>query len=150
MHIGYEAHLYLFSIFNVIFRTFNWLTSDFKSDKREENSCCDLYWTLIFYTVYNWLGTDLCVIQQIKVSKLISLVKNISLYNFVLILERADQEAKNQFLEEIELMKAIGCHKNVVSMLGCCISSDPIFLVLEYAPYGDLQHWLRNKRLQVW
>ena len=23
VHIGYEAHLYLFSIFNVIFRTFN-------------------------------------------------------------------------------------------------------------------------------
>ena len=67
------------------------------------------------------------LIQQIKVSKLISLVKNISLYNFVLILERADQEAKNQFLEEIELMKAIGCHKNVVIMLGCCVTSGPMF-----------------------
>ena len=92
------------------------------------------------------------LIQQIKVSKLISLVKNISLYNFVLILERADQEAKNQFLEEIELMKAIGCHKNVVIMLGCCVTSGPLFLIWYWnnAPYGDLQHWLRNKRLHVW
>lgn len=61
---------------------------------------------------------------------------------------RADQEAKKQFMEEIELMKTIGSHKNILSMLGCCVSSDPIFLVLEYAPYGDLQLWLRNKRLQ--
>lgn len=80
---------------------------------------------------------------------MISLVLNISFCNFDLILERADQEARKQFMEEIELMKTIGSHKNILSMLGCCVSSDPIFLVLEYAPYGDLQLWLRNKRLQV-
>ena len=67
----------------------------------------------------------------------------------ILSLDRTDEEAKSQFLEEIELMKAIGSHKNVLSMLGCCVNSDPIFLVLEYVPYGDLQHWLRNKRIQV-
>ncbi|XP_068670007.1 uncharacterized protein [Montipora foliosa] len=60
--------------------------------------------------------------------------------------DNEDQDARNQFLEEIELMKAIGSHKNVVSMLGCCVNSEPIFLLLEYLPYGDLQHWLRNKR----
>ncbi|XP_068752084.1 proto-oncogene tyrosine-protein kinase receptor Ret-like [Montipora capricornis] len=62
--------------------------------------------------------------------------------------DNEDQDARNQFLEEIELMKAIGSHKNVVSMLGCCVNSEPIFLLLEYLPYGDLQHWLRNKRLK--
>ncbi|XP_078365914.1 uncharacterized protein LOC144650130 [Oculina patagonica] len=62
--------------------------------------------------------------------------------------DRTDEEAKSQFLDEIELMKAIGLHKNVLSMLGCWVSSDPIFLVLEYVPYGDLLHWLRNKRIQ--
>ena len=46
-------------------------------------------------------------------------------------------------------MKAIGSHRNIVSMLGCWVNSDPIFLVLEYVPYGDLLHWLRNKRMQV-
>ncbi|XP_078379543.1 uncharacterized protein LOC144662575 [Oculina patagonica] len=60
----------------------------------------------------------------------------------------ADEEARNQLLEEIEIMKAIGSHRNVVSMLGCWVNSDPIFLVLEYVPYGDLQRWLRNKRIQ--
>ena len=67
----------------------------------------------------------------------------------VLSLDTTDEEAKNQFLEEIELMKAIGSHRNIVSMLGCWVNSDPIFLVLEYVPYGDLLHWLRNKRIQV-
>ncbi|XP_068740133.1 platelet-derived growth factor receptor alpha-like [Montipora capricornis] len=62
--------------------------------------------------------------------------------------DTTEEEARNQFLEEIELMKAIGSHRNIVSMLGCCVNSDPIFLVLEYVSYGDLLHWLRNKRIQ--
>ena len=67
----------------------------------------------------------------------------------ILPLDTADEEARNQLLEEIEIMKAIGSHRNIVSMVGCWVNSDPIFLLLEYVPYGDLQHWLRNKRLQV-
>lgn len=67
----------------------------------------------------------------------------------IISLDTTDEEARNQFLEEIELMKAIGSHRNIVSMLGCWVNSDPIFLVLEYLPYGDLLHWLRNKRIQV-
>ena len=60
-----------------------------------------------------------------------------------------DKEARDQLLEEIELFKSIGCHRNVVRMLGCWVSSDPIFLLLEYLPYGDLLNWLRKKRQQV-
>ena len=67
----------------------------------------------------------------------------------MLSLDTADEEARNQLLQEIEIMKGIGSHRNIVSMLGCWVNSDPIFLLLEYVPYGDLQHWLRNKRLQV-
>ena len=67
----------------------------------------------------------------------------------ILSLDNTGDEALNQFLEEIELMKAIGTHPNVVRMLGCWVHSDPIFLLLEYVPYGDLLHWLRNKRIQV-
>ncbi|XP_078379589.1 uncharacterized protein LOC144662599 isoform X2 [Oculina patagonica] len=62
--------------------------------------------------------------------------------------DTADEEARNQLLEEIEIMKAIGSHRNIVSMVGCWVNSDPIFLLLEYVPYGDLQRWLRNKRIQ--
>ena len=78
-----------------------------------------------------------------------TLAKGCLLYYCNLSLDTTDEEARNQFLEEIEIMKAIGSHKNIVSMLGCWVNSDPIFLMLEYVPYGDLQHWLRNKRIQV-
>ena len=46
-------------------------------------------------------------------------------------------------------MKQIGSHKNVLSMLGYWVKSEPIMLILEYVPHGDLLQWLRNKRQQV-
>ena len=64
-------------------------------------------------------------------------------------LDKTDEDAKEQLLQEIEIMKSIGYHKNVVSMLGCWVNNDPIFLLLEYVPYGDLRHWLINKRKKV-
>ena len=78
-----------------------------------------------------------------------SLTSSFRTDHVILSLDTTDEEAKSQFLEEIELMKAIGSHRNIVSMLGCWVNSHPIFLVLEYVPYGDLLHWLRNKRIQV-
>ena len=46
-------------------------------------------------------------------------------------------------------MKEIGFHRNVLSMLGYWVRSEPIMLILEYVPHGDLLQWLRNKRQQV-
>ena len=46
-------------------------------------------------------------------------------------------------------MKQIGFHRNVLSMLGYWVKSEPIMLILEYVPRGDLLQWLRNKRQQV-
>ena len=46
-------------------------------------------------------------------------------------------------------MKEIGFHRNVLSMLGYWVRSEPIMLILEYAPHGDLLQWLRNKRQKV-
>ena len=60
--------------------------------------------------------------------------------------EAAGEEGKKQFLQEIEFMKQIGSHRNVLSMLGYWVKSEPIMLILEYVPYGDLLQWLRNKR----
>ena len=70
-------------------------------------------------------------------------------FNLILFTDPTDKEAREQLLEEIELMKAIGSHPNVVSMLGFWDNTDPIFLLLEYIPYGDLLNWLRNKRTKV-
>ena len=60
--------------------------------------------------------------------------------------EAAGDEGKKQFLQEIDLMKQIGFHRNVLSMLGYWVRSEPILLILEYVPHGDLLQWLRKKR----
>ncbi|KAL9987753.1 hypothetical protein ACROYT_G002109 [Oculina patagonica] len=65
------------------------------------------------------------------------------------LLERGDDEGRDQFLQEIEFMKQIGSHRNVLSMLGYWVKSKPIMLILEYVPHGDLLQWLRSKRQQI-
>lgn len=60
--------------------------------------------------------------------------------------EAAGDEGKKQFLQEIDLMKEIGFHRNVLGMLGYWVRSEPILLILEYVPNGDLLQWLRKKR----
>ncbi|CAH3182955.1 unnamed protein product, partial [Porites lobata] len=60
--------------------------------------------------------------------------------------ENATEEEKRQLVREIELMKEVGTHRNIVSMLGYWIQSHPIMLIMEYVPNGDLLQWLRNKR----
>ena len=73
----------------------------------------------------------------------------ICLISILIFLERTGEEGRRQFLQEIELMKEIGTHRNVMSMLGYWVKSGPIMLILEYVPHGDLLQWLRNKRHQV-
>ena len=68
---------------------------------------------------------------------------------FHVILATAGEGGKELFLQEIELMKQIGSHRNVLSMLGYWVKSEPIMLILEYVPHGDLLRWLRGKRQQV-
>jgi len=61
----------------------------------------------------------------------------------------ANEQDKEQFLEEIDLMKQIGYHINVLSMIGFWTRSEPFLLLLEYVPCGNLLNWLREKRKQV-
>ena len=69
--------------------------------------------------------------------------------NHLFCLENAEEKEKRQFLQEIDLMKDVGSHGNIVSMLGFWIRSEPIMLIMEYVPHGDLLQWLRNKRQQI-
>ena len=61
----------------------------------------------------------------------------------------SDSDQRREFLEEIQLMKAVGSHKNIVNMFGCCTLGEPMFLLIEYVPYGDLLHYLRKHRGKV-
>ncbi|KAL3873656.1 hypothetical protein ACJMK2_036750, partial [Sinanodonta woodiana] len=56
--------------------------------------------------------------------------------------ENTDQQYVNDFLKEIKMMKAIGYHRNIVSMIGCCTLREPYCLVVEHVPYGDLLSYL--------
>ncbi|KAL9980659.1 hypothetical protein ACROYT_G009271 [Oculina patagonica] len=63
--------------------------------------------------------------------------------------ENATPDQKKDFLDEINLMKAVGSHKNIVSLIGCCIKSSPNFLIVEFASKGDLLSYLRERRKKV-
>lgn len=65
------------------------------------------------------------------------------------IVEGASETNREEFLREIRLMKGIGYHRNVISMLGCCTLRDPICLVVEHASDGDLLSYLRDTRKNV-
>ena len=64
-------------------------------------------------------------------------------------LDDPSEAQKQEFTFEIEQMKLLGSHKNVVSMVGCCTLKDKRFLVIEYVPCGDLLTWLRRGRKKV-
>ena len=64
-------------------------------------------------------------------------------------LDDASEDQKGEFLHEIEQMKLLGAHPNIVSLVGCCTLQEHKFLVIEYVPFGDLLQWLRHRRRSV-
>ena len=64
-------------------------------------------------------------------------------------LDDASEDQKEEFLHEIEQMKLLGAHPNIVSLVGCCTLQELKFLVIEYVPFGDLLQWLRHRRRSV-
>ena len=59
------------------------------------------------------------------------------------------EDQKEEFLHEIEQMKLLGAHQNIVFLVGCCTLQEHKFLVIEYLPFGDLLQWLRHRRRWV-
>jgi epidermal growth factor receptor len=53
---------------------------------------------------------------------------------------------EQEFFAEMNLMKEIGKHKNVVSLVGVVTIDQPLLLVVEFAEYGDLKNYLRDRR----
>ena len=52
-------------------------------------------------------------------------------------------------MREIELMKEVGRHENIIQMYGCWTRLRPVCLVMEYAPGGDLLFYLRTLKRKV-
>lgn len=49
-------------------------------------------------------------------------------------------------VKEMEIMKIIGKHENVVNFLGCCTQDGPLYVIIEYAEHGCLLNFLRRHR----
>lgn len=47
---------------------------------------------------------------------------------------------------EMEVMKMIGKHINIINLLGCCCQDGPLFVIVEYAHHGNLRDFLRKHR----
>ena len=71
------------------------------------------------------------------------------MYLLCLSSDKANEDEIEDFKMEINFMKTIGLHENVVTMLGCCTLYPPLCLLVEYVPHGDLLHYLRDLRKAV-
>ncbi|XP_065219986.1 fibroblast growth factor receptor homolog 1-like [Planococcus citri] len=47
-------------------------------------------------------------------------------------------------VSEMEIMKLIGTHPNVLRLLGCCTQNGPLLIITEYTVHGNLQSFLRK------
>ena len=75
--------------------------------------------------------------------------RHLKAYTFLPRLEPVTEKSVEDFIAEIELMKRIGDHENIIRMLGCCTVTSPICLIMEYAPHGNLLAYLKAAKTKV-
>ncbi|XP_055354538.1 fibroblast growth factor receptor 2-like isoform X2 [Paramacrobiotus metropolitanus] len=49
-------------------------------------------------------------------------------------------------MQEFLIMVAVGPHRNIINVLGCCVEEGPFLVLVEYAPFGNLREFLRQRR----
>ncbi|XP_014604411.1 PREDICTED: fibroblast growth factor receptor homolog 1-like isoform X1 [Polistes canadensis] len=49
-------------------------------------------------------------------------------------------------VSEMEMMKMIGKHVNIINLLGACTQGGPLYVIVEFAPNGNLRDFLRIHR----
>lgn len=64
----------------------------------------------------------------------------------MIILEGHTDAEMMALVSEMEMMKMIGKHVNIINLLGCCTQDGPLYVIVEYAPNGNLREFLRNHR----
>ncbi|XP_077334052.1 fibroblast growth factor receptor 3 isoform X1 [Lithobates pipiens] len=52
----------------------------------------------------------------------------------------------SDLVSEMEMMKMIGKHKNIINLLGACTQDGPLYVLVEYASKGNLREYLRIRR----
>ncbi|XP_068608761.1 fibroblast growth factor receptor 1b [Brachionichthys hirsutus] len=65
----------------------------------------------------------------------------------------ATEKDLSDLISEMEMMKTIGKHKNIINLLGACTQEGPLYVLVEYASQGNLREYLRARRpagLEYW
>ncbi|XP_078597376.1 uncharacterized protein LOC144873691 [Branchiostoma floridae x Branchiostoma japonicum] len=61
----------------------------------------------------------------------------------------ADQESHQEFQQEVDIMRHVGYHPNIVNLLGTCNHKGQQYMALELAANGDLLKYLRKSRVHM-
>ncbi|XP_070560632.1 fibroblast growth factor receptor homolog 1-like [Ptychodera flava] len=59
---------------------------------------------------------------------------------------KSSDDYKKKLDLELDILKCIGTHKNVVCLLGCCTQAEPVYIIMEFMTQGNLQKYLRDYR----
>jgi hypothetical protein len=65
--------------------------------------------------------------------------------------ESASEKERKDLIAELNVMKMLDPHPNVVRLLGCCTlgtEKEPTFVIMEYVAKGKLQEFLRKSRAE--
>ena len=60
--------------------------------------------------------------------------------------ENADEEDYQLLALELKMMMFIGCHENIVNLLGACTVGGPLWLIRDHCSQGDLLKFLHIRR----
>ncbi|CEF62106.1 Tyrosine-protein kinase receptor torso [Strongyloides ratti] len=137
--------------------------SDYNCDLTIEGA--DIYeikWNNLFYSsekigngaygqVYKgtYMGIPLSVSKIWKSQPPSLLYKNSMPIAIKILPKTADEKARENFLHEIEVMKKIGYHDNIVGMVGCITKSQPNALIMEYCENKDLYRFIKNMKADL-
>uniref|UniRef100_A0A672QU49 Fibroblast growth factor receptor n=1 Tax=Sinocyclocheilus grahami TaxID=75366 RepID=A0A672QU49_SINGR len=58
----------------------------------------------------------------------------------------ATEKDLSDLISEMEMMKMIGKHKNIINLLGACTQDGSLYVIVEYASKGNLREYLRARR----
>ncbi|XP_033641234.1 proto-oncogene tyrosine-protein kinase ROS-like isoform X3 [Asterias rubens] len=62
--------------------------------------------------------------------------------------EGASQSDKDDLLRELDLMKKLPDHKNVVRLMGFSVEQDPLYIIVEYLSKGNLKDLMKDSRVK--
>nr|KAF6348511.1 fibroblast growth factor receptor 4 [Myotis myotis] len=60
--------------------------------------------------------------------------------------DNASDKDLADLVSEMEVMKLIGQHKNIINLLGVCTQEGPLYVIVECAAKGNLREFLRARR----